>query len=228
MKHKNKVHMLVLQAMPVIISWKIWRNWTSCKFGDQKRFVRVKVEQQIVWIIKATLQIASQKLNFLELGSLSVTWWRGVPICDMVERLKAVVIWRQVNWIKPLPDMVKVNTDGSYVMETGRASIGGVVRNENGDLIMAFSIPIQSKSNNLGEAAVGTSTFYHSFQQLSKEEIWKCSCIVKSLPYYLLKTVCKNLASNALEVSGTGADMDIVFSSVQAYVGALNKVLSFK
>lgn len=74
--------------MPVIISWEIWRNWTACKFGDQKRFVRVKMEQQIVWIIKATLQTTFPKIE------LPGTW---IPICDMVERLKSVVIWRQVN-----------------------------------------------------------------------------------------------------------------------------------
>lgn len=45
-----------------------------------------------------------------------------------------------------------MNTDGSFIMGTGSAGIVGVVRDEQGDLLMAFSIPVQSNSNNMTEA----------------------------------------------------------------------------
>lgn len=37
--------------------------------------------------------------------------------------------------------MIKINTDGSFDASDAKSGIGGVVRNEFGDLIMAFSIP---------------------------------------------------------------------------------------
>lgn len=46
---------------------------------------------------------------------------------------------------------IKVNTDGSYIQKNNRASIGGVLRNDSGNLIMVFSVPIQCKSNNQAE-----------------------------------------------------------------------------
>lgn len=45
-----------------------------------------------------------------------------------------------------------MNTDGSYFKETGRAGIGGIVRDEQGELIMAFSLSVQDKTNNTVEA----------------------------------------------------------------------------
>ncbi|KAK6786672.1 hypothetical protein RDI58_015197 [Solanum bulbocastanum] len=49
---------------------------------------------------------------------------------------------------------IEVNTDGdgSYIQKNNRASIGGVVRNDSGNLIMPFSVPIQCKINNQADA----------------------------------------------------------------------------
>ncbi|KAM3362308.1 putative protein isoform X2 [Capsicum galapagoense] len=52
----------------------------------------------------------------------------------------------------PFAGMLKINSDGSYICENGRAGIGGLVRNSHGDLLMAFSIPIYSNSSNMAEA----------------------------------------------------------------------------
>lgn len=49
-------------------------------------------------------------------------------------------------------DRIKVNTDGSFIFNTRRDGIGGIIRDRHGDLIMAFSIPIRCDSNNKAEA----------------------------------------------------------------------------
>ncbi|XP_075084882.1 uncharacterized protein LOC142168120 [Nicotiana tabacum] len=54
--------------------------------------------------------------------------------------------------MKPLIGRIKVNTDGSYFKETRRAGIGGIVRDQQGELIMAFSLFVKGKTNNIAEA----------------------------------------------------------------------------
>ncbi|XP_016491734.1 uncharacterized protein LOC107811342 [Nicotiana tabacum] len=58
----------------------------------------------------------------------------------------------QIIWEPILPETVKVNTDGSFSKESGKAGIDGVVRDYHGDLIMAFSMPINCDSNKMADA----------------------------------------------------------------------------
>lgn len=53
MKPTNIIHKLVLQVLPVIIFWEIWKESCACKYGNQKRFKLFKMEQHS-W----TLQLA--------------------------------------------------------------------------------------------------------------------------------------------------------------------------
>ncbi|KAK6776334.1 hypothetical protein RDI58_027335 [Solanum bulbocastanum] len=47
---------------------------------------------------------------------------------------------------------LKINTDGSYVHETRRTGIGGIIRNSYGDLIMTFSFPAECENSNMAKA----------------------------------------------------------------------------
>ncbi|XP_075084202.1 uncharacterized protein LOC142167863 [Nicotiana tabacum] len=100
------------------------------------------MEQKVSWTIQAAVTVAfpNCKLN-----------WPWVKVCEEVERMQPIMKYWTVTWTKPIGDMVKVNTYGSF-MDTRRAGIRGVVRDSNGDLLMAFSIPVQCKSNNEVEA----------------------------------------------------------------------------
>ncbi|XP_075111356.1 uncharacterized protein LOC142181751 [Nicotiana tabacum] len=46
---------------------------------------------------------------------------------------------------------LKINTDGSFDKQSGKAGIRGVLTNDKGEFIMAFSIPIICGSNNVAE-----------------------------------------------------------------------------
>ncbi|KAH0681920.1 hypothetical protein KY289_019672 [Solanum tuberosum] len=130
--------------MPIIIiCWEIWRSWTSCKFGDANKFRRSYMKHQIAWNIKAAIYKTFPNLK------LDGRW---TEICDTIERLRHIVIWRQVSWSKPLLNVVKFNTDASYDITNGKAGLGCVIRNHNGDLNMSFSIAVQCGSNNQAEA----------------------------------------------------------------------------
>ncbi|XP_019237530.1 PREDICTED: uncharacterized protein LOC109217719 [Nicotiana attenuata] len=142
-KPKNKIHIFILRAVPLAINWKIWKNWRTCRYGDQKKFQPRKMEYQVMWTVQAALSMAFPKCNMTD------SW----PIfCEKVERWNPTSIVHQVTWQKPPNGRIKINTDGSYLHETGSAGIGGIARNEEGDLIMAFSLPVQSNTNNSTEA----------------------------------------------------------------------------
>lgn len=75
-----------------------------------------------------------------------------ISFCDILIRLQPVHKCIVVHWIKPDMDNVKINTDGSYLKVEGKAGLGGALRDENGDSIMAFSLPYSCENHNLAEA----------------------------------------------------------------------------
>ena len=47
-----------------------------------------------------------------------------------------------VSWKPPLTTKYKLNTDGSALTNPGKIGGGGILRNEYGDIIYAFAIPL--------------------------------------------------------------------------------------
>ncbi|XP_075095058.1 uncharacterized protein LOC142173378 [Nicotiana tabacum] len=140
---KNKVHNLILQISPITICWEIWKQWTSCKYGNQKKFQLNIMVHQAIWNIKEAI------------SKLIPTWDNKHPwlaLCQIIEKLKPIQSWNQVLWSTPNQGSIKANTDGSYIRERNKVGIGGIVRNRNGDLIMAFSMTVQCDNNNIAEA----------------------------------------------------------------------------
>uniref|UniRef100_M1DB97 RNase H family protein n=1 Tax=Solanum tuberosum TaxID=4113 RepID=M1DB97_SOLTU len=69
-----------------------------------------------------------------------------------------------VKWIKPPDQWVKINTDGSALINPGRIGAGGIIRNQDGEMILAFATPLGEGSNNLAElraAVFGMSWLIH-------------------------------------------------------------------
>lgn len=59
----------------------------------------------------------------------------------------------KVSWKKPDIGWTKLNFDGSCKWETGRASIGGVVRDHNADFLLGYAEPIGKTSSTIAEFA---------------------------------------------------------------------------
>lgn len=66
-------------------------------------------------------------------GRLLVRNWHKEPI--------------QVGWRKPEMGWTKLNFDGSCKLETGRSSVGGVLRNHEAEFLLGYAEPIAVKSN---------------------------------------------------------------------------------
>ncbi|XP_019233381.1 PREDICTED: uncharacterized protein LOC109213985 [Nicotiana attenuata] len=140
---KNRVHNLILQIAPLIICWELWKQRTSCKYGNQKKFQPNMMVHQVIWNIKGAI------------SKIIPRWDNHHPwpdLCQRIEKLKPMQSWSQVLWSTPNQGCIKVNTDGSYIRENNEAGIGGIVRNSNVDLIMAFSRVVQCDNSNTAEA----------------------------------------------------------------------------
>ncbi|KAH0690823.1 hypothetical protein KY289_018181 [Solanum tuberosum] len=55
-----------------------------------------------------------------------------------------------LTWIKPPPLRVKLNSDGSC--SNGQSGGGGIIRDQKGDFIFAYSIPLGNGTSNTAEA----------------------------------------------------------------------------
>lgn len=120
--------------------------------------------------------------------------------CQTLERLRPVVICKQVQWIKPLEGRFKLNTDGSFMGTNARAGIGGVVRNDSGNLIMAFSIPVQCHSNNQAEAIAAK----YGVDWCNNHNITKFDIEIDSL---IIANMVKNQKTVNLKLSKTISDI---------------------
>ncbi|MCD9558632.1 hypothetical protein HAX54_016083 [Datura stramonium] len=49
-------------------------------------------------------------------------------LCEVVEKLRPKIISRLVTWNMPVEGMIKINTDGSFMEQNGKAGIGGIAR----------------------------------------------------------------------------------------------------
>ena len=56
-----------------------------------------------------------------------------------------------VTWTRPKDQWIKVNTDGSATNNPGKIGAGGILRNKNGRLVMAFTTPLGDGTNNRAE-----------------------------------------------------------------------------
>ncbi|XP_075086341.1 uncharacterized protein LOC142169044 [Nicotiana tabacum] len=73
-------------------------------------------------------------------------------LCTLMEKLKPAVVCTPVRWIKPALGWIKINSDGSFIRTSRKAGIGGIARDNSGDFVFAFSIPIQANSSSQAEA----------------------------------------------------------------------------
>ncbi|XP_069145589.1 uncharacterized protein [Solanum lycopersicum] len=66
----------------------------------------------------------------------------------MVTSYKHAIMVKEVTWEKPQQPFLKLNTDGSALNNPGRNGGGGIVRDYQGNMIYAFTIPLGIGTNN--------------------------------------------------------------------------------
>lgn len=68
----------------------------------------------------------------------------------MVEKCVHDVKSTPIQWTKPPNQWVKLNSDGSC-LPNGNMGAGGVIRNKDGEMLLAYSTPLGVGSNNQAE-----------------------------------------------------------------------------
>lgn len=72
--------------------------------------------------------------------------------CEQIEKLKPKINIQCINWVKPSPETVKLNTDGCNKGNPESAGGGEILKDNRGQLIMAFATLFGVCSNNVAEA----------------------------------------------------------------------------
>ncbi|KAK4733754.1 hypothetical protein R3W88_008015 [Solanum pinnatisectum] len=97
-------------------------------------------------ILKDILYILNSKFPY---NQWPIRW---TEVVDMLERCKQGVRVTSVIWKTPSTNRYKLNTDGTALLNPEKIGGGGILRNEHGDMIYAFAIPLGEGTNNQAEA----------------------------------------------------------------------------
>ena len=139
---RNEGHQLLLQATPVFIVWNLWKNICACKYGGTSTNIsRVKYA-----VYKDTFKML--KMAFPHIN------WPGswAALVQKAENCKHEIKVSMVTWNRPSEQWIKINTDGSALTNPGQTGAGGILRDKEGKMVMAFATPLGEGTNNTAEA----------------------------------------------------------------------------
>ncbi|XP_075076789.1 uncharacterized protein LOC142163404 [Nicotiana tabacum] len=130
-----------IQIIPIGNQNKDDQNFWA--FSDNGKFTNNSAWKLITW----SIEVAGNKAypnSGLKLPRNS--------FCDTLKRRRPGYKSFMVRWLNPDRGWVKLNTDGSFLQREVKAGVGGVVRDEYGDIIMEFSTPAATQNHNVAEA----------------------------------------------------------------------------
>ncbi|XP_060195408.1 uncharacterized protein LOC132624680 [Lycium barbarum] len=117
------------------------------------RFSKIKTSfSKVIYEIVFNLKVALRKVfNFVPLEAN----WRD--LCILIDGYKPKLKFIHVCWLKPLSMAFKLNTDGISMSKDNKAGAGGILRDHQGSMVMAFTVSMIFCSNNMAETQ--TSNF---------------------------------------------------------------------
>ncbi|XP_060200867.1 uncharacterized protein LOC132629156 [Lycium barbarum] len=132
----------IIQALPAIITWELWKRRNTIKHGGKISFKRVVHE-------------VNNNLYFLT--RVRYPWLENLPFLwpDLIyglENIQPHTITKVVQWQLPYDRWFKCNTDGASRGNPGPSSYGFCVRNWKGDLIYAQCAEMGNSTNVEAEA----------------------------------------------------------------------------
>nr|XP_010314573.1 uncharacterized protein LOC104645185 [Solanum lycopersicum] len=140
-KTRNAGHQLLLQATPVFICWNLWQNRCASKYGGK-----------VTNISRVKYAIYKDTYKMLENTFPQINWpARWTTLLQTSERCKHTIKVYMVAWKRPPEHWIKLNTDGSAVINTGKIGAGGILKNREGKMVMAYSVFLGEGSNNQAE-----------------------------------------------------------------------------
>ncbi|XP_060202996.1 uncharacterized protein LOC132631439 [Lycium barbarum] len=185
-QHESMQHVLI-EGQAAECIW----NAMGAPLGITHQHLPINAIFRNWWNVKARNRVQRLVLNATP---ILIIWeiWKAWTACSELERLTQSVKCTIVCWIKPNIGMLKLNTDGSFFKDSNKAGIEGILRNEEGKMIMAYCMSVYCSSNNKAEALAveygvnweanqvadflakqvatsGSMNFYHSYNELPRE-----------------------------------------------------------
>ncbi|KAF3642849.1 hypothetical protein FXO38_20876 [Capsicum annuum] len=139
---RNKIRDILIKIIPIVIIWEIWKGFSTYKYGGQIQMWYSKV----IYHIEKT--ISNMLCKLVPKVDNNMPWSR---LCELIEKIRPILKWRVVCWRKSSRGRIRINTNGSYLQDTTKAGNGGIIRDENGDVIIAFAVTVKSNNNNMIE-----------------------------------------------------------------------------
>ncbi|XP_070025068.1 uncharacterized protein [Nicotiana sylvestris] len=140
-KSHNEVQKLILDIIPIIIRWNIWKNRCSAKYeGKASSMARVlfSINSDVSMLLRTYFSYVSWPFNWNEL----------YPIVEQSKYHTSVI---QVIWQRPKAHFVKVKNDGSALSNPSRIEAGVIIRDHTSELTYAIATPFGEGTNNLTE-----------------------------------------------------------------------------
>ncbi|XP_015054773.1 uncharacterized protein LOC107001123 [Solanum pennellii] len=140
-KTNNAAHKILLQATPIFICWNLWKNRCACKYGGKTTNIS-RVKYAIYKDSHKRLSIAFPHINW------PAKWTDLIQKCESCVQDTKVSL---VAWNKHSYQLIKVNINGSALANPGSHGDGGILRDKNGQLLMAFAATLCEGTNNKAE-----------------------------------------------------------------------------
>ncbi|MQM04469.1 hypothetical protein Taro_037271 [Colocasia esculenta] len=128
--------------------WEIWCSRNRSRFDDQPMVAR-KILQRVMMHVSNSQKITNLRFFDLHASHLSFLQQWGITI-----QMSAPVAPKIVRWYLPPPGRLKLNVDGAYKSTSSIAAGGGVLRNELGDIVLAFAASYQGVYSSLEAEAL--------------------------------------------------------------------------
>ncbi|KAI0491773.1 hypothetical protein KFK09_026033 [Dendrobium nobile] len=130
--HVSKGH--IFNLIPILIVWFIWKSRNEAKHNA------ISMDAMAI--------VSNVKYKINQMHSYKLISKKHFSNCIHLAKLLGInfstisntCVDRMVKWIKPKPPYVKLNTDGS--LGPNGAGAGGIIRDNNGNVLAAFAAPI--------------------------------------------------------------------------------------
>ncbi|XP_059295412.1 uncharacterized protein LOC132048740 [Lycium ferocissimum] len=150
-ERSNALHKTICSILPMYINWELWKRRGASRYGQKSYSIN-----NIIYHVNFQVKILLYK-HFTQV-KLHLAW---KDICVLADNYSAPVSCFPVYWSKPQGLQVKINTDGSSIKEKKKAGAGGIIRDHEGRMILAFTQSIGYCSNNEAEIKAAQIGLYY-------------------------------------------------------------------
>ncbi|MQM22342.1 hypothetical protein Taro_055393 [Colocasia esculenta] len=162
--------------------WEIWCSRNKARFQDQKMTAKHIINRTMLSIRAICISFKFKKVPQPWLAALHQTE-------NGKENLKSITP-SIVRWIMPPSGRLKLNVDGAFMMTTGRAGGGGILRDHEGNMCWAFAQAYHDLNSSLAAEAMALNDGLSICYSKGVSEI-----LVETDSLNLLQLVTKQISS---------------------------------